>query len=190
MGHDIWNATPQGTNGPVNLGHLLPGGYLPMPGSRSHVFYCPSMEGSGGMKPGPYGFVYQSPVWPNPDAPRGFDGWGKQGRIVNIGYEYRVSLEETNGQGNAFRLKEIGPWGKLTQVGNMALFTDIISYGAGKYAHVFKYNFCKGDGSVQFFNDREDPPLWKSFGMSPAQNNDIVFLILDHPHDWKSYLKW
>src|SRR5689334_16276448 len=54
MGHDIWFM-----NGPVNLGHLMEQKYLPMPPNNNHVFYCPSMEAHGGMKPGAYGFIYE-----------------------------------------------------------------------------------------------------------------------------------
>src|SRR4051794_12987952 len=53
MGHDIWFFSS-----PVNLGHLVEQKYLPQPPNNNHVFYCPSMEAHGGMKPGAYGFVY------------------------------------------------------------------------------------------------------------------------------------
>ena len=180
MGHDIWFM-----NGPVNLGHLVEQKYLPMPPNNNHVFYCPSMEGRGGMKPGPYGFIYE----PDPAEPagsqRGFDGWGQSGRIVNISYEYRVSLPETT----SALLKEAIPRTKLVQVGSMALLTDLISYGAGRFSHGFKYQFVRGDGSVDVFKDKATPPLWQEFGLSPAFENDAMFLVLDHPNDYQSFLK-
>src|SRR5690242_16216935 len=52
-GHDIWFSAP------VDLGHLLSEKYLPMPGNNNHVFYCPSMEAGGGMKPGAFGFIFE-----------------------------------------------------------------------------------------------------------------------------------
>ncbi len=180
MGHDIWFFT-----GPVNLGHLVEQKYLPMPPNNNHVFYCPSMEARGGMKPGAYGFIYE----PNPaepaDSQRGFDGWGESGRIVNIRYEYRVSLAPTW----SGLLKEVTPRTTLVQVGNLALVTDIISYGAGRFSHGFKYQFVRGDGSVDLFKDNGSPLLWQEFGLSPAFENDAMFLVLDHPLDYQLFLK-
>ena len=179
LGHDIWNVTH------VNLGHLLVNRYLPMPGSANHVFYCPSMEGNGGMKPGPYGFIYEKdPVEPS-DSQRGFDGWGGSSRIVNISYEYRVSLTEKS----SALLKEVKSYRKLRDVGTLALVTDLISYGAGRFAHNYRYHFVRGDSSVTAYTDKGSSPIWKSFGILPVQNNDVLFMVLDHPLDYKSYLK-
>ncbi|HEU0038769.1 MAG TPA: hypothetical protein VFR76_05810, partial [Verrucomicrobiae bacterium] len=152
---------------------------------NDHVFYCPSMEAGGGMKPGPYGFVYgRNPAEPA-SAQRGFDGWGGQGRTVNIGYEYRVSLTETS----SLLLKEAKTCRNMTQVGNLALAVDIISYGAGRFAHKYKHHFVRGEGSVDMFTDRSSPPVWQTYGMTPMQNNDVMFLVLDRPFDYKNYLK-
>jgi hypothetical protein len=181
MAHDIWFEA----SGAVNLGHLMAGKYIPMPGNRNHVFYCPSMESNGGMKPGPFGFIYE----PDPAEPassqRGFDGWGGAGRTVNIGYEYRVSLGETSSP----LLKEVKTCRTLTAAGNVALAADIISFGAGRFAHGFKYHFVRGDGGVGVFNDRAQPWLWEQFGLSPAWANDVIFLALDHPSDYQNFLK-
>lgn len=181
MGHDIWASLP------ANLGHLLSAKYLPMPANNNHVFYCPSMEAGGGMRPGPYGFVYKS-LSPEESGnmPRGFDGWGLPGRLVNIGYEYRTFL------GTKFKEEfkgELTKVKKLTPAANLSLVSDIISYGAGRFAHKYKYNFCRGDGSVDLFNDRGIPPLWQQFATNPYENSDVVFLILDHPRDYQIYLK-
>jgi prepilin-type N-terminal cleavage/methylation domain-containing protein len=181
-GHDIWIDMPVG---PVLFGRLLIAKYVPMPAGNSHIFYCPSMEAGGGL-PGTYGFIYAS--YPNtpPANQRGFEGWGISGRRVNIGYEYRTSLEETTSP----TLKEVKTYHKMTQVGNMALTADIISFGAGRFAHsqTLRYQFVRGDGSVGLFVDKGSPPIWQIYGMTPAPNNDVIFFILDHPTDWKNYV--
>jgi prepilin-type N-terminal cleavage/methylation domain-containing protein len=180
MGHDIWFQT-----GPVNLGHLLDLKYIPLPAYNNHIFYCPSMEAHNGMKPGAYGFIYEPDPAEPADSQRGFDGWAKPGRIVNISYEYRVSLSETT----SMLLKEVNNCRTLTQAGNMALMTDIISYGAGRFAHDFRYDFLRGDGSVSVFKDTRRPSLWEQFGLSPAWDYDVMFLALDRPGDYQTFLK-
>jgi len=181
MGHNIWF---EGSSA-VNLGHLVAEKYLPMPANNNHVLYCPSMEANGGMKPGAFGFIYEPDPAEPPGSQRGFDGWGKPGRTVNIGYEYRVSLSETSSP----LLKEVKTCRTLTAAGNLALVADIISYGAGRFAHAFRYHFLRGDGSVAVFNDWVSPPLWEQFGLSPAWDNDVIFLALDHPFDYQNFLK-
>jgi hypothetical protein len=173
MGHDIWSSSA------VDLGHLLSNKYLPPPANNSHVFYCPSMEADGGMQPGPFGFIFEEN-----GSQRGYDGWGQPGRVVNISYEYRVSLSETN----STNLKQVNTCNKLTQAGNMALVTDIISYGASRFAHVYRYQFVRGDLSVGVYIDRDSPPVWQVYGAAPDVNNDVMFLVLDHPFDYKTYL--
>lgn len=155
-----------------------------MPSGPNHVFYCPSMEAHGGMLPSYYGFVYEKLG----DDSRGFDGWGLPGRSVNISYEYRQSLTETNSQ----LLKEVKTYRKLTEAGNLALVTDLISYGAGRFAHSAsepRYQFARGDGSVDVFVDRGASPIWQQYGMKPYENYDAMFLVLDHPKDYQLYLK-
>src|SRR5882672_10342449 len=106
--HDIWFFTAA-----VHLGRLLMEKYLPLPANNGHVFYCPSMEASGGMKPGAYGLIYEANPAEPPGSQRGFDGWAVQGRLVNISYEYRVSLPETS----STLLKQVKTYRKLTEVG-------------------------------------------------------------------------
>lgn len=181
MGHDIWHFGPTA----VNLGHLLIEKYLPIPPNNNNVLYCPSMEAHGGMKPGYFGFIYQSDPASSTADQRGFDGWYQGGRIVNIGYEYRVSLPETYSP----TIKDVKTYTKLTQIPNLALVTDVISYGAGRYAHSLRYNFVRTEGSVGLFVDKATPPLWQEFGMSPNINNDVMFLALDRPTDFHTLLK-
>jgi len=180
MGHDIWFGSSA-----VTLGHLLTENYVPMPANHDHIFYCPSMEAKGGMKPGAFGFIFEPDPAEPPNYQRGFDGWGKPNRIVNISYEYRVSLSKTT----SLLLKEAKTSRTLQQAANLALATDIISYGAGRFSHGYRYHFVRGDGSVDVFNDRGSPPLWQEFGLAPAWGNDATFLVLDHPTDYKNYLK-
>ncbi len=136
--HDIWVGSA-----PVHLGRLLMEKCLPMPANNNHVLYCPSMEARGGMKPGAYGFIYErDPAEPS-GSQRGFDGWGKAGRI---------------------------------------------SYGAGRFSHTFRYHFVRGDASVGVYVDKSSPPLWQMFPNLQSQNNDIVFLVLDHPFDYREFI--
>ena len=181
LGHDIWWRT-----GPTVLGLFLADKTIPMPMGRNHIFYCPSMEAHGGMKPDYYGFAYED-LPPYGDV-RGFSGWGLQGRTVNISYEYRQSLTETTSQ----LLKEVKTYRKLTEAGNLAMVTDIISYGAGRNSHSAtapRYQFVRGDGSVDVYVDRANPQLWKKYGLTPEVNYDVMFLALDHPTDYQTYLK-
>jgi len=179
---DIWEYWS-----PILLGYLLTEKYLPLPANNGHIFYCPSMEASGGMisgrppltQPGPFGFVY------NAVPGRGFDGWRNSGRIVNIGYDYRCSLDETTTE----VLKQVTTYRKLTQVGNLAIVADVMCFGAGYFSHNLRYQFVRGDGSVGVYRDRTVPTLWATFGLSPTHQNDGMFLMLDHPEDYKDYLK-
>ena len=77
----------------------------------------------------------------------------------------------------------------MTQARNLALVTDIISYGASRFAHTYKHQFVRGDGSVDLFRDRNSPLLSEEFGWQPHLNNDVLFLALDHPLDYRTYLK-
>jgi prepilin-type N-terminal cleavage/methylation domain-containing protein len=181
MGHDIWHYGPTA----VNLGHLLIEKYLPIPPNNNNVLYCPSMEAHGGMKPGYFGFIYQSDPNSSTADQRGFDGWYQGGRIVNIGYEYRNSLPETS----SATIIDVKTYTKLSQIPNLAIVTDVISYGASRYAHSLRYNFVRSEGSVGLFVDKGTPPLWQEFGMSPNINNDVMFLALDHPTDFHTLLK-
>jgi prepilin-type N-terminal cleavage/methylation domain-containing protein len=181
MPHDIWHYQV------ANLGFLLTEKYLPMPSSRNHVFYCPSLEAHGGMKPGSYGFIYET----NPNDPvperRGFEGFGTNGRLVNISYEYRISLPNTS----SLKVKEVTPVSKMSAAARLALVTDVISYGAGRFAHASgpcRYQFVRGDGSVGVFVDRASTPVWQKYGMDPHQNTDAIFTALDYPEDYPSRL--
>jgi hypothetical protein len=107
---------------------------------------------------------------------------------VNISYEYRQSLTETTSS----LLKEVKTYRKLTEAGNLAMVTDIISYGAGRLSHSAtspRYQFVRGDASVDVFVDRGSPPIWQKYGLAPQNNYDAVFLILDHPTDYQAYFK-
>jgi prepilin-type N-terminal cleavage/methylation domain-containing protein len=181
MPHDIWHYAVG------NLGYLLTERYLPMPPSASHVFYCPSMEAHGGMKPAAYGFIYESDAAAPAGDHRGFDGFGIPGTLVNISYEYRISLPETS----SVNVREVTPITKMSAAARLALVTDVISYGAGSFAHArgpWRYQFVRGDGSVDVFVDRASPPIWQKYGMDPHQNTDAMFTALDHPLDYPSYL--
>lgn len=163
--------------------------YLPIPAGNGHIFYCPSMEASGGMngpavpapglQPGPYGFIYEAKY------SRGFDGWQQPGRLVNIGYDFRCSLGETTTE----VLKEVKTYRKMVEVGKLALAADVMAFGAGYFSHGLRYHFVRGDGSIGLYLDKTSPTLWATFGLSPTVQNDGMFIMLDHPLDYKAYLK-
>ncbi len=188
-GHDIW-----AVNQVVLLGLLLKNNYLPLPGANNqNVLYCPSMEASGGM-PGYYGFVFQSQMNQPVINRRGFDGWGLPDRIVNIGYEYRDSIDDNPPPRRISGSKTIT---KLTEAGNLSLVSDIVSYGAGRYAHKNRYNFCRGDGSVTLYNDKGQTILrgkrgllYEHYDGNDADDDSGIFTILDHPFDYANYIKF
>ena len=136
-GHDIWNLSSlTGRRGPTNLGYLIPAGYLPMPKSEKHVFYCLSMA-----ERTPNGwFVYRG------NNPFGMQNWGRSG-IVNIGYDYRDSLDDPDPTGGR------KPWflGRPVRVGRDSRYniaSDIITRGYGPYCHLNQYNILGLDGHV------------------------------------------
>lgn len=170
MGHDIWNYPSEGPEAwtasrPVNLGHLLETLNLPYPSSEQHVFYCPAMSRN---QPA-WSFRYENAGIHAQSAPRGYEGWGKQGRCVNIGYDYRDSLDGPD---------LASPCRTLTEAGQRALVSDIFSWGNGQYAHRTRYNFTRADGSAATFRDRGQPMfLYQQFEFS-AEDADF-FAILD-----------
>ena len=119
-------------------------------------------------------------------------GAGRGGRIVNISYEYRRSLNETT----TTLLKQVTTRKKFSDAANLALVTDIVSYGGGRFAHNIKYHFVRGDGSVDLYKDDGGSvifrnyglTLWQAYGLSPVVDNDAMFLVLDHPDDFANYL--
>lgn len=171
MGHDIWNVcselpgdSPQWmkyVSGPRNLGYLLKSNYLPMPQSNQHPFYCPAMS----ISACPWGFKYDGMGTVIGD--RGFDGWGRQGRIVNISYEFYDSIDD-NEPGNIF----------LSRIGNKPLVCDIISWGSGRYAHKTKYNFLRADTSVDIYLDNGSPDYLYVIFLHRSPDR-IMFEILD-----------
>lgn len=137
-GHDIWNPS----YGVRNLGYLLTTELLPMPSSSEHVFYCPSMDSTSS----PEGwFMYETP--PNP---LGYQNWGKNG-IVNIGYDYRDSYDDSVGSGNYY----YDPGDIASAWMDKAIVSDVFSRRYGQYAHKIMYNVLFGDGSVVGYTDKD-----------------------------------
>ena len=170
MGHDIWNQRSEGPDAwgrsrPVNLGHLLETAILPMPSSPRHVFDCPTMSRSQA----PWGFRFENYGPYAESDPRGFEGWGIEGRLVNIGYEYRDSIDGPDVP---------APCQTLTEVGARSLVSDIVSWGSGRWVHRDRYNFARGDGSADTFRDHGRPEyLFDKFRES-AEDTDI-FAVFD-----------
>jgi prepilin-type N-terminal cleavage/methylation domain-containing protein len=142
-GHDIWGWI----YAPVNLGHLLESNTLGMPATNKHPFYCPAMEAGNWMK-GVYGFVFDS-------ADRGFQWWGTAaGYVTNIGYDYRDTFDGDSGAYGAINSPSGEGYRKMSgTVYGAALSVDAVSWGVGRFAHIDKYNFVRGDASVDTWYD-------------------------------------
>ncbi|MDD8044330.1 MAG: DUF1559 domain-containing protein [Verrucomicrobiota bacterium] len=140
-GHDIWNqSTLTGRFQPVGLGYLLTADYVPVPQSTRHVFYCPSMA-----EVSPNGWFVFGGTNPN-----GMQNWGRNG-IVNIGYDYRDSLDDRTAAGRS-------PWFlgrpvKLSRDSQFNICSDIVTRGYGPYCHKNQYNVLGLDGHVWTFVD-------------------------------------
>lgn len=141
FGHDIWNRSDlTGQYGPTNLGYLLVTGLLPKPKSDDHVFYCPSLtavsaeraKASGTTQPW---FTY------GPPNPYGMQNWGSSG-IVNIGYDYRDSLDD-----------ELGRLVDISRDNRRAMVSDIVTRPYGRFAHGHVYHVWYLDGHVDTYSD-------------------------------------
>jgi hypothetical protein len=42
---------------------------------------------------------------------------------------------------------------------------------------------------VDVYVDKSNPAIWQQYGPSPDKFNDVMFLALDQPADYQSYLK-
>jgi prepilin-type N-terminal cleavage/methylation domain-containing protein len=174
MGHDVWNAPNEGPAAgtgfqPVNLGHLLAARCLPMPSSEQHPFYCPTLSRTGSK----WSFTYRNSGPYAAVAPRGFEGWGKPGRLVNIGYEYRDSIDGTPGALPALA-------NRLGQAIKRALIADVFSWGSGQWGHRTRYNFVRGDGSVSSLFDSGYPMyIYMRFNSTTFGDDYLAFRAFD-----------
>ncbi len=139
-GHDIWNSSSlTGRYGPTNLGYLIVTSFIPLPRSNDHVFYCPSLtrvsteraQASGT----PAWFIY------GPPNDLGMQNWGKSG-IVNIGYDYRDSLED-----------ELGRPVDISRDNRFAMMSDIVTRPYGPFAHGDVYHVWFLDGHIITYID-------------------------------------
>ena len=176
MGHDVWNNPTEGPAGgtgcqPVNLGHLLAARVLPLPNSEQHPFYCPTLSMNGAK----WSFTYRNSGPYAASAPRGFEGWGKPGRAVNIGYDYRDSIDGDPGDG----LPVIAT--RVSQAARKVLVSDVFSWGTGQWAHRTRYNYVRGDGSVGWFRDT-GAPAYLYWWFDPTHTNDdyFAFRVFEH----------
>jgi len=140
-GHDIWHSSSlTGRYGPTNLGYLIAANFIPFPRSDDHVFYCPSLtratasraEGSGTTSAW---FTY------GPPNPFGMQNWGTSG-IVNIGYDYRDSLED-----------ELGRPVDISRDNRFAMMSDIVTRPYGPFAHGDVYHVWFLDGHIITYVD-------------------------------------
>lgn len=200
MGHDIWSPATEGPDislgyGPRNIGHLLVANALPMPESEDHVFYCPNL--SNGSKKDINGFRYESDLnEPNPGMRRGFDdgGWGGN-RPVNIGYEYRDTIDGDPSAAIYKQAIERNLAKKLAKIKSRSLVCDTVSWGAGKNAHVDKYNYARSDGSAETYTDPgTDGYLYEIYDMFTGsrtgnmQHEDAIFFnLFDEPWRYEEF---
>ncbi len=168
FGHDIWNRSElTGRVGPTNLGHLIPGGHIPKPKSPNHVFYCKSMA-----ERSPYGwFVY------GPTNPFGMHNWGRRGGIVNIGYDYRDSLDDAASWG-------LGRPVKVGRDGRYNIASDIITRGYGPYCHKNQYNILGLDGHVWTWVDSRRRIL-RYLNESNGTDEWVGYVKLFEPELWR-----
>ena len=157
FGHDIWGMRPLVHFGPRNLGYLLKVGIINHPTSSDHVFYCPSMN----SRSSPEGwFMYETP--PNP---LGYTlHWGKSTSVVNIGYDWRDSYDDSYDN-----------WGdKAVHWSDKALVADIFTRNYGIYCHKIIYNVLFGDGAVVAYTDR-NRDIERLYGQHSGSNDRTGF---------------
>lgn len=178
-----------GHKGPVLLGHLLEGKYLPLPESESHVFYCPA-DKLDRFNPNPQ-------VVSLLDERHFKDKWGRTGLVaIDIGYEFRDSLDGNAGFPN-WSITEAGGFkgASIGKVNKTVVVSDWYAWGYSVEVHKYLYNIMLGDGSVQVIDDRQFDPGIGSANDNPrdigitnwvvhneitgATNDYMVFDILD-----------
>jgi len=132
-------------------GHLLEGGYIPLPTSRKSIIYCPADKvdryKAGPLPPG--GLL---------NARWFEDRYGVSGMTVDYGYEFRDSLDGNwtahwpiiNGQPSG---PEDFKGALTTKIARHSLISDWFAHGYTFWQHKLKYNILMGDGSVQSIND-------------------------------------
>ena len=141
FGHDIWNRSDvTGQYGATNLGYLIVTGYLPKPTSNDHVFYCPSLTRMSAQRAEASGTASAWFIFGPPNN-LGMQNWGTSG-IVNIGYDYRDSLEE-----------ELGRPVDISRDNHYAMISDIVTRPYGPFAHGNVYHVWFLDGHVDVYVD-------------------------------------
>jgi prepilin-type N-terminal cleavage/methylation domain-containing protein len=138
FGHDIWNrSTLTSRSQQTNLGYLILDRYVPLPKSGNHTFYCKSMA-----ERSPDGwFVYGR------TNPFGMHNWGRNGGIVNIGYDFRDSLDDRSTRGPMkpwFLGRDVRP----SRDSRYNICSDIITREYGPLCHKNMYNILGLDGHV------------------------------------------
>jgi len=142
-GHDIWNRSSlTGRYQPTNLGYLVLTGFLPKPASNAHVFYCPSLTRATAARAEASGTTNSWFTYGPPNL-LGMQNWGKSG-IVNIGYDYRDSLED-----------ELGRPVDISRDSRHAMISDIVTRPYGPFAHGDVYHVWYLDGHVRTYIDSQ-----------------------------------
>ena len=141
--------TPPMALGP---GLLLSGGFIALPESESHIFYCPADKF-------PLYHEYQLfPGW----QPRWFeDRWdviSAGANIIDISLEFRDSMDG-NWSANWPPPDEMGRYkgAPTSQIGKHAIISDWFAHNRTAVQHKRKYNVLMGDSSVQVIDDRAFP---------------------------------
>lgn len=151
--------TIQAYSPPMALGPglLLSGGFIALPESDTHIFYCPA-DRLDRFNPTP-----GVPFW----AARWFKGrWqvGSSNTIIDFGWEFRDSMDG-NWSGdwppydpaagiNELKLYKGAP---ADRIGKHSVISDWFAHRYTNYQHKGRYNVLMGDSSVQVIDDRAYP---------------------------------
>jgi prepilin-type N-terminal cleavage/methylation domain-containing protein len=159
FGHDIWGSNDRNLDHrctEVDLGYLLLTEMIPYPTSADHIFYCPSMDSRRSAEGW---FMFSRP----PNTLDYIHNWRKQGGIVNIGYDYRDSYDDEQG--------DYGDY--ASNWTDKAIVSDVFTRAYGKYCHKILYNVLFGDGSVSAYVDhrRKIEDVARNYGTT----DDMIF---------------
>jgi type II secretory pathway pseudopilin PulG len=193
---DLWNGTTiyvgsaWDCSGPGNFGYLLAGGYLPLPTSPSHVFYCPADKTER---------FYTKGVSNN--SQRSFENrWGTRLAAIDFGYEFRDSLDGgiCYDSFNYIKSMKANHGARYEKIASHAILSDCLAWGTVN-SHNYLYNVSFGDMSVRMINDRSfrkklvstDPKqtgftnwIFRNYCSNyQVENDDLAFDVIDYLFD-------
>lgn len=178
------------TDGHKNLGHLLPGGppktstslitavnngYLPLPISAKHVFYCPTDK---------IDRYYNTEVVP---ARHFKDRWDVTSTDwIDITYEFRDSMDGglTDNSSYANQGTATTPshfkGASQDKVSKHAIVMDRFAWQHTRISHKGRYNILLGDASVQILDDRQK---YEDFSLRGTNDDPKIIGFTNWVHD-------